>query len=307
MCTALTLSNGDFYFGRNLDLEYPFGQQVVVTPRAYPLSFHCLPPLPRHYAMIGMAGAGTDYPFYAEAANEKGLCMAGLYFPGNAYYHPQPQPDALNAAPYELIPWLLGQCASVAEARPLLERLALLGVPFREDLPLAPLHWILADREDCLVIEPTREGVKLYHNPAGVLTNNPPFPYHLDHLTGYLHLSPRPQENRLCPHLPLQPYGQGLGAVGLPGDFSPASRFVRAAFLRLNSVCPKEEGPSVAQFFHILDAVAMVRGSVVTPEGRCDLTLYSCCINATRGIYYYKAYDDTAVTALALDLSLIHI
>lgn len=96
----------------------------------------------------------------------------------------------------------------------------------------------------------------------------------------------------------MKPFGQGMGAVGLPGDASPASRFVRAAFVKWNSRARREEKANVSQFFHILDSVAMVRGMVLTEEGREDITTYSCCVNARTGVYYFKTYDNHRIQAV---------
>ena len=96
----------------------------------------------------------------------------------------------------------------------------------------------------------------------------------------------------------LKPYSQGMGGIGLPGDFSSASRFVKAAFLKWNSVCGKSEEENVSQFFHILDSVAMPRGAVITQDGNYDITTYSCCVNADTGIYYYKTYGNSRIAAV---------
>ena len=300
MCTCITYSNGDFYFGRNLDLEYSFGEQTAVTPRNYPFIWKRAGQMLRHYAMIGMAAGVSEYPLYAEAANEKGLCMAGLNFPGNACYRPR-QEGKQNIASFELIPWILGQCASVGEALGLTENLNISDEAFSEHMPPSPLHWMLADRERAVVLEAVETGLKVYENPVGVLTNNPPFDFHLTNLRNYLNLTAEPAENRFAEKLALSPYGQGMGALGLPGDVSPASRFVRAAFLKWNSHSEPEELENVTQFFHILDNVSMVRGAAVTPEGKCDITTYSCCINADRGIYYCKTYGNNQIRAVCLD------
>ena len=299
MCTCIAYKNKDFYFGRNLDLDCSFGEQVVVTPRNFSLEFRNTEWEKRHYAMIGMASADDRFPLYAEAVNEKGLCMAGLNFPGNAYYQ-KADGAGLELASFEVIPWLLGKCSSVSEAAGYLEEMRIVDTAFAQEMPPAPLHWMLADREKCLVLEAVREGLKVYDNPIGVLTNNPPFSYHLTNLRNYLNLTPGVPENRFAAGLKLTPYGQGMGALGLPGDVSPASRFVRAAFLKWNSVCEPEESASVTQFFHILDNVSMVRGAAVTSEGKCDITTYSCCVNADRGIYYYKTYGNSQIRAAVL-------
>ena len=95
-------------------------------------------------------------------------------------------------------------------------------------------------------------------------------------------------------------YGMGMGAIGLPGDSSPTSRFVKASFTKFNSVCEENEESSVTQFFHILDSVSVVRGTSLTKDGLDDLTTYSCCMNTTRGIYYYKTYNNSQITAIRM-------
>ena len=300
MCTCVTMNRGGHYFGRTLDLEYDFDQRVIIAPRALPLTFRRQPPLPRHYAMIGMASAAEGFPLFAEAMNEKGLGMAGLYFPESAVYRETLTPGMTHLAPYELIPWLLGQFDTVEQVRRVLPDLEVAALPLGK-LPLAPLHWMVADGRDCLVVESVAEGLKVYDNPAGVLTNEPPFPYHMTYLRGFLNLTPQPPACRFGGALSLTPYGQGMGALGLPGDASPASRFVRAAFGRANSQCPPEEGAAVTELFHILDSVSMVRGCVITPQGACDITRYACCADAARGVYYYKTYGNSRLTAVDMN------
>lgn len=300
MCTAFTFSNDPLYFGRNLDLEYSFGESVVITPRHFPLTFQRMEPMASHYAMIGMANVTDGYPLYAEAVNEKGLCAAGLNFPGNAYYRKEEETQKQAVAPYELLLYLLGRCSTLAEAKELLLSLDVVDLPFSDALPLAPLHWLFADATGSLTVECTRTGMQLYDNPYGVLTNNPPFPFHLENVRQYLHLSAAYPENRLSGSLSLTPFGQGGGAIGIPGDFSPASRFVKTVFCKENSCCEPTEQSMVSQVFHILDAVAMVKGTVLTPEGKCDCTTYSCCINAKTGSYYYKTYENSQITEVRM-------
>ena len=299
MCTSLVMTTKATYVGRNLDLEDSFGEKVVITSGNFPLKFHKMPTLERHQAIIGMASVVEGYPLYAEGVNQSGVYLAGLNFPGNAFYPPEGG-EGKALAPYELIPWLLGTCETAEAAVEQLRRIPLLGVPFKPHLPLAPLHWHIADRHGAFVAEPMADGLKIYPDPVGVLTNNPPFPFHQTNLSQYLGLSAAQPDNRLNPALELSPFGQGMGGMGLPGDWSPASRYLRAAFCKSNCVCPPDEESSVSQFFHLLDAVAMPRGSVRTPEGKWDITRYSCCVNTDTGTYYYKTYDNCAVTAVAL-------
>lgn len=298
MCTSIALNDGRFYFGRNLDLEYGFGEKTVITPRRYPFEFRRAGRMDSHYALIGMAAVQDGYPLYAEAANEKGLCIAGLNFPGNAYYPMEEAEDKANISPFELTAWLLGQCASVKEARALLERTQLVRINFSERLPLSPLHWHIADREESIVLESMRDGLRIYENPVGVLTNNPPFDFHLANLHQYLNLTTDYPVNRFSEKADLKPFGVGLGSFGLPGDFSPASRFVKTAFLKLNSVSDGGEEGAVSRFFHLLDAVAMPDGIVQTPDGKYEYTRYSSCIDAEKGVFYYKTYENSCLAAV---------
>lgn len=297
MCTAATYLTNDFYFGRNLDLEYSYQEQVTVTPRNYPFEFRCGASLTHHYAIIGMATVVDNYPLYYDATNEKGLSMAGLNFPGNAVYYPKSETRD-NITPFELIPWLLGQCASVDEAEFLLKKLNLWNESFSKEFPLSPLHWILTDRNRCLVLEPMADGLKIYENPVGVLTNNPPFDYHMYNLTNYMNLTVLPPENRFSQKIQLNRYSLGMGGIGLPGDLSSASRFVKAAFTKLNSLSGNSESESISQFFHILSSVAQQRGLTCVKNNEFEFTLYSSCCNTDKGIYYYTTYENSQITAV---------
>ena len=297
MCTAVTYQTRDFYFGRTLDYEFSYGDEVTINPRGYTFAFRHAGRLASHYAIIGMAHVAQDYPLYYDAMNEKGLCMAGLNFVGNAAYA-NVIPGRENVAQFELIPYLLGQCTSVAEARDRLARLQLVGTPFSAQLPAAQLHWLLADQHQAVVIESMADGLHIYDNPVGVLTNNPPFPQQLFQLNNYMSLSPRQPENRFAPQLPLVPYSRGMGALGLPGDLSSASRFVRVAFTRMNAVSGDSETESVSQFFHILGSVEQQRGCCEVRDGQYEITLYTSCCNAARGIYYYTTYENRQITAV---------
>ena len=290
MCTAVSYRTKDHYFGRNLDLEYSYQETVTITPRRYPFDFRRMGKMEEHYAMIGMAYVSVGYPLYYDATNEHGLSMAGLNFPGNADYKPF-CPGKDNVAPFELIPWILGQCATVAQAEVLLGRINLLNENFSGELPLSPLHWIFSDRERSITLESVKEGVRIYENPVGVLTNNPTFDYQLFNLNNFMRLSTRDPENTFG-DVELKPYSRCMGAMGLPGDLSSMSRFVRAAFVKLNSVSGETETESVSQFFHILKSVEMQRGCVELSGGLYDLTIYSSCCNTDRGIYYYSTYDN---------------
>lgn len=297
MCTAVTYKTKNHYFGRNLDLEYSYQETVTVTPRNYPFHFRALGTMEHHYAMIGMAYISEGYPLYYDATNEKGLSIAGLNFPGNADYKAYAEGKD-NIAPFELIPRILGQCASVSEARELLKRINLWNESFSSELPLSPLHWIIADKECSVTLESVKTGIRVYDNPVGVLTNNPTFDYHLLHLNDYMHLTSAEPRNTFADGLALETYSRGMGAIGLPGDASSMSRFVKAAFVKMNSVSGESEAESVSQFFHILKSVEMPRGCVCPGPNVYEITVYSSCCNTDRGIYYYTTYGNSRINAV---------
>lgn len=316
MCTAAVYKTKDFYFGRNLDYEFPYGEEVTITPRNYPFSFRFLGEMKHHYAMIGMAHVAENYPLYYDAVNERGLGIAGLNFVGNAVYKDPilrktkgrvdenkdgaAEAEIDNVAQFEFPLWLLGQCASVQEVRALLTQINITNTPFNEKYPVSQLHWMIADREETIVVEAVADGLHVYDNPVGVLTNNPPFLQQLFRLNDYRGLSPRQPKNTFAPGMELTSYSRGMGALGLPGDLSSASRFVRAAFVRGNSVSGDSETESVSQFFHILHSVEQQRGCCDVGGGKYEITIYTSCCNADKGIYYYTTYENHQITAVDL-------
>ena len=297
MCTAATYRTKDFYFGRTLDYEFSYGEEITVTPRNYPFSFRYLPEKREHYAIIGMAHVEENYPLYYDAVNEKGLGMAGLNFVGNAVYGERTEGKE-NVAVFELIPYILSQCKNTEDARELLKKIQITDTRFKEQLPNGRLHWIIADEKEAITVEAVAEGLKIYENTPGVLTNNPPFPLQMFQLNNYMQLSSRQPENLFSDQLSLKAYSRGMGALGLPGDLSSASRFVRVAFTKLHARSGEGEAESVGQFFHILGSVEQTRGCCELEDGKYEITIYTSCCNATKGIYYYTTYTNRQITAV---------
>ncbi len=297
MCTAIHFHQN--YFGRTLDLEHGYQERVTVTPRNFPLPFRKAPSLKKHHAIIGMATVSAGYPLYYDAINEKGLGMAGLNFPGNAVYQPQ-DTNKENIAPFELIPWVLGQCETVEEARRLLQKTNLFHHSFSAELPVTPLHWMIADQKEALTLEPMQDGLHILENPMGVLTNNPPFEMQLFSLNNYMNLSKETPENRFSDQISLKTYSRGMGAMGLPGDVSSASRFVRATFTKLNALLGESKEESISQFFHILDTVIQTKGCVHLGEEQYEYTRYASCCDLEQGVYYYTTYENRQITAIDL-------
>jgi choloylglycine hydrolase len=273
------------------------------------LAFRKTAPLSQHFAMIGMAAVADGYPLYADAANEKGLCMAGLNFPDNAYYPDEYEPKKQNVSPFELIPWVLGQCRCLSEAKSLLQNTNVCSEAFSAEFPVTPLHWMISDNKCSIVVETLKDGIKIYDNPFEILTNNPPFDFHQTNVSNYMGLSIGHATSQFRQSIPMKNYSLGMGALGLPGDFSSASRFIRAFFVKENSASDDNEKSNVNQFFHILNSVAMPKGCVLAKDG-FEYTRYSSCCNADNGIYYYTTYDNLEVTSIDMhdvDLNQSHL
>ncbi len=299
MCTSISWENGDFYIGRNMDISFDFDRKIVVVPRNYEFVFKEIPPLNTHYAIMGTAMVAENYPLFAEAVNEKGLYMAGLNFPGIAVFNKN---DATkdNVTGNECSPYILCKASNITEAGELLNHINVTDTPFMKGLPIPELHFIISDKNGSLVVECTKKGMNVFENKTGVMTNNPPFNIQLHNLNNFMHLSNKNPKNTMTSEIDLEHYCMGMGALGLPGDFSSQSRFVKAYFLKANAVAEKSETASMIQMFHMLDAVAMVRGSVLDGENH-DITVYSCCINADKGIYYYKTYESSGISSVNMN------
>ena len=293
MCTAISFKADNHYFGRNLDLEFCYNERVTITPRNYTFKFRKTDAINSHYAIIGVATVEENYPLYYDATNEKGLSIAGLNFPENAFYS-ETDDTKINIAPFELIPYILSQCKTVEETKALLKKINLAEIHFSKEFRLSPLHWIIADKTQSITLESVKEGMKVYDNPVGVLTNNPGFDMQMFNLNNYMSLSKEPPKNNLSEKLDLKTYSRGMGAMGLPGDLSSQSRFVKAVFTKYNSV--KEN--SLNQFFHILHSVEQQKGCVLADNNKYEYTMYTSSCNTDKGIYYYTTYENHSITAV---------
>lgn len=303
MCTAIMYNGRNNLFGRNLDLEYFYDEAVTITPRNYELKFRKAENIKNHFAIIGMAFVVDNYPLYYDGMNENGLAIAGLSFPRYAEYK-EINNEKINITPFEFPLYILAKCSSVKEAEMILEKTNIVNINYNESLPLTPMHWIISDGEKTITVESVKEGLKVYHNPIGVLTNSPRFDYQIFNLNNYMKLSRFAPDNTFCEELDLRDYSRGMGAMGLPGDLSSMSRFVRASFVKSNiaKINNKDSDnlndEDLSQFFHILSSVEQQKGCIELEEGKNEYTIYSSCMDLQKGIYYYKTYDNSAITAV---------
>lgn len=300
MCTAISITGTHHIFGRTLDLECSYGEQVAITPKNAPLRFVRAGVLETHVPLIGVAHVREGVALYYDAISGAGLAMAALNFPESAVYH-DAQEGALNVASFELIPFVLGSARTMDEALSLLARINVTPDAFSDELPPSPLHWLLTDGARSVAVESVAERLRVYDDPFGVLTNEPPFPHHMERARELLHLSPSLPQNAFAPHVALAPLSRGVGAVGLPGDFSSTSRFLRATFAAAHTECGGSEREEVARFFHVAATVSVPLGCVRAEDGSPVCSVYTACGCTDTRTYYVSTYERREVRAVSLD------
>ena len=322
MCTAICYGG---LAGRTLDLEFSFGEEVVISPRGFVREYVSLGRIEQKNALIGTAILRSGVPMYYDAMSERGLYMAALNFPAYAVY--RDRIDGMrNLASGELIPYILGSSRSLEEAKSHLREInitpdGLLG------LPSTPMHWLLTDGKQALVAEPRDRGLVLTENPHGILTNAPNIEYQMTKLADFMHISPTNPQNSLTNKTEISTYSRGMGGIGIPGDFSSCSRFAKAAFLAANAreigtitpqtvensdnlytnipqnarnIAENNTNKAISTFFHITEQISVPYGCVLTDEGRAVYTVYTSCADLARGVYYLTTYSCRTPHAVAL-------
>ncbi len=297
MCTAIHYCPNSAFFGRTLDLHYHYKECFCIIPRNFDYGF--VKNTKNSFAVMGTAFIKDSFPLLYDAVNEKGLAMAGLNFVGNAVYDTDKE-RIFQIPVFKFIPWVLSQAASVAEAEKLINKTNITSEIFSDELPNAQLHFIIADKEHAITVEPIAKGIVITENPVGVLTNNPTFDFHINNLCRYANLSNTQGENAFEKAYGLKVYSNGQAALGLPGDYSSPSRFVRTAFLKANStLAQKDKG--INQLFHILNSVQVPRGAVKRDDNKYVTTVYTCGYDLDKKLYYYKTYENQNIKEYPMD------
>ena len=298
MCTAIKTNGKRHLFGRTLDVEASYGEKVIISKRDYVFKFSPLKERASRYAMLGIGCVADEYPLYFDAVNEKGLAAAALSFVGNAVYR-EKEEGKYNVASFDFIPWILSNCQSVADAAELISKTNITSDSFSADMPPTSLHFIIADKDESITVESVKDGIKVYENQLGVLTNNPPFEYQLANACAYMYLDPRQSKNTIAPDVKLKHTSRGMGAFGMPGDYSSQSRFVRALFVK-NHIESIEDDGDVGKFFHVMDAVKVPYGCVVNEQGEKTYSVYTSCADIERIVYYFTTYGSRRIRAVSL-------
>ncbi len=281
MCTSIKF--GKRFFARTLDFERDFGEELIFTKRG---ALRLLESENR-YEMMGVGVIKKGMPLYFDGVNEWGLAAAALNFPDYAVYSDKSHVGTSIFSAH-LISFILGLCRDVSEVRDCLGKICISGGWVDEKTPPAPLHWIFADQREAITVESVAEGLRIYNNPMGILTNAPDFNYHMTRLADFSALQAENPDSRFT-HSP--PYSSGMGGIGLPGDFSSSSRFVRAAFIKENmpEVSGGKDG-DITRLFAALASFEIPRGAVLSEEGEPVFTRYTAVIDMEEPSYYLTTH-----------------
>ena len=303
MCTAVRFNDekGNMYFGRNLDWTTGYGQKVVITPRGYKYNSTFLGEMtPKCGAIIGMAIVAENTPLYFDCANEAGLAIAGLNFPGYAQYEKDALENKTNIAAYEFPLWVTMNFSSVDEVEETLKNAAIVAKPINEQFPVSELHFIIGDKDRSIVVEYTKNGMEIFHNHVDILTNQPGYAWHKENLRNYMNLSPKHPHEVKWGKQTLVPFGSGSMMRGIPGDYYSTSRFVRVAYLNTHYPTKDNENDNVLRLFHTLTGVAMIDGAAAMDETNFEKTIYTSGYSTASKTYYYNTYENPAIMHVSL-------
>lgn len=304
MCTSVRFSDdeGNMYFGRNLDWTKGYGQKVVLTPRNYQYKSAFLGEMqPKNGAIIGMAIVAENTPLYFDCANEAGLGVAGLNFPGYAHYEKDAVDGKTNIAAYEFPLWVTMNFATVDEVEEALKNSTIVAKPINDQFPVSELHFLIGDATRSIVVEYTEKGMEVFHNNVDVLTNQPGYAWHEENLRNYINLSPEHPEDVKWSAQNLVPFGSGAMMRGLPGDYYSPSRFVRVAYLNTHYPTKDSEDENVMRLFHTLSSVAMIDGAAAMDAENYERTIYTGGYSTASKTYYYNTYENPAVMHVSMD------
>lgn len=309
-CTGLQVQakNGSYINGRTVEFGIPLDLTGLVIPRNYTFKGS----LPNDalgliytskYAVVGANAFGA--PAILDGVNEKGLSAGAFYFPGYAGYATLTKENSNHAiAPTEFVNWVLTQFGTVDEVKQNLHAIVIAPTSMPEWGGVPPFHYVVYDKSGkSIVIEPINGELKVYDNPVGVITNSPTFDWHLTNLSNYLNLSPMNSPSKQIDGMQIKSFGQGSGLHGLPGDFTPPSRFVRAAIFASTALPVKNADQAVLQAFHILNQFDIPVGSVRAKEGNSiatDATIATSVKDPTNAKYYFRTYSDQTIKLINL-------
>ncbi len=315
-CTSFILpsTDGGFVYGRTMEFGFKIDSKMIMIPRNFEMTSQLSADTAgkkwkAKYAAIGMNAFGL--PALVDGMNEKGLAGGILYFPDFAQY---PDPASVkpenSLTPWDFLSWALGNFSTVAEVKAALETVTVVGVK-QADMGFTPgVHYTLHDATGAsIVIEPIEGKLKVYDNPLSVLTNAPSFDWHMTNLRNYVNLRPANVEPLKINDATIQALGEGSGMLGIPGDATPPSRFVRVSANILSARKVPSGIESVRLAEHILNGfdipVGVVQNAANEQQQAVDYTQWSTVADMKNDVYYVKTYEEQILRGVAFkDLDL---
>lgn len=305
MCTAMTLKSQTMEqcFGRTMDFSHDIDPSLYIIPSHY--KWHSLlnnQPFEDSYRFIGLGQEMQGMLGFFDGVNEKGFAAAVLYFAGYAQYNTDPIPkNQTPVASIDFLHYMLGRCACVKDVFRLLPTISIVGIPDPITNSIAPLHWMVTDRNgDCAVIEPVNGKLEFLENSIGIMANSPTFPWHMTNLRNYMGATPTQTPEVYWNHIKLTPFGQAHGTFPLPGGFTSPERFVRAAYLKSHLPVPKDRRETIISCFHVMENVSIPKGAVISGNNTYDYTKYTAFMNTHTCEYFYKTYGDFTIHRASL-------
>lgn len=298
MCTAIALQSlqKENFFGRTMDFSYPIQPGLYIMPKHYQWkSLNTNKIYTNTYSFISIGQQENDILGFFDGVNERGFAAAVLYFEGYADYD-LPLEDKEPIAALDFLHYMLGRCGSIADLEKELKNIRIVGVPDPVTERAAPLHWMATDRSgQCVVVEQTKTGLEVIHNPIGVMANSPDFRWHMTNLRNYVGASTTQPKEVQWGDVLLTPFSQGAGTTPLPGGYTSPERFARTSFIKSHVPVPKDRSESIMTCFHIMNSVSIPKGVVVTARGTDDFTKYTAFINTHSCEYYFKTYENDQI------------
>jgi choloylglycine hydrolase len=308
MAFRINTTDGDIIIGRSMEFVIDMKNNITSVPIGYryvgiaPEGKEGLHWETKH-GILGVSGFGL--PHFSEGMNDAGLAVSALWLPEFTEYPDlSPENYSYALAPWELVTWALGSFETVNEFKEALSGVHVWNAPL-PDGSFTPLHYIIYDAMgDCVVVEYVGGELNIYDNPLGVMTNAPPFSWHIINLQNYINLRPLSVPPEDIAGINLTGVGQGTGMLGMPGDYTPTSRFIRAVALTQSAYSSKSAREGVNLAWHILNAFDMAKGVVRErmSDGtiHSDFTMWATVKDITNRIFYYRTYDDLRIKKVDL-------
>jgi choloylglycine hydrolase len=281
-CTGIRLvaRDGSIVYGRTMEFAPIMNSEALVIPRNLEMTGTAPGSKPgmRWRTKYGAVGLNAfNQPVIVDGVNERGLAVGAFYFPGYAKYNEVTESEFdCTVAPYEFPTILLTSCASVADVIELASRLKVAEVSAPGLGICPPLHFVAHDAHgNSIVLEHVEGKLVVHNNPVGVITNSPTFDWHMTNLENYVNLTDANKPALELESLKLNGFGQGTGMLGMPGDFTPPSRFVRAVMFSATTE-PMETGrDAVLRLFHLLNLFDLPYGAIREVDGNKQTVEYT--------------------------------